>query len=92
MRATDKTIFQRARAACSHWLVRVVSQINVWTSPVGCTAVDARKLREHNHGLSDEVEWYKMRCRKIGEIQKYMRDPERKAVCDILANGTTHVF
>ena len=28
--------------------------INVITSDEGCTSADARKLREYNHGLSDE--------------------------------------
>lgn len=33
--------------------------------------------------------FYKRRCEALQAIQDRMRDPERKAVCDILANGET---
>ena len=36
-------------------------------------------------GLS--AEFYKERCKALQSIQSTMRDPERKMVCDILANG-----
>ena len=36
-------------------LGRLAGWLNVKTSPVGCTAVDARKLREFNHGLAIEI-------------------------------------
>ena len=37
-------------------------------------------------------DWYKRRCDALQAVQDKMRDPERKAVCDILANGSTEVF
>jgi len=44
----------------SHWLVRLVLDIkyrlNVWSSPEGCTAVDAKKLKHFNAGLGARVE------------------------------------
>lgn len=36
--------------------------------------------------------FYALRCDAMKEVQSKMRDPERKAVCDILANGNTSVF
>lgn len=36
-------------------------------------------------------EFFGSRCVALQEIQSQMRDPERKAVCDILANGKTYV-
>lgn len=36
-------------------------------------------------------DFYARRCDALQEIQGGMRDPERKAVCDILANGKTYV-
>ena len=65
----------------------LVRWLNRITSPEGCTAVDARKLREYNHGLADEIEFYKRRVEMLGREQKRMRDPERTLVCDIIANG-----
>ena len=38
----------------SRTLKSLVGRLNVATSPEGCTAVDARKLREYNHGLAEE--------------------------------------
>lgn len=34
-------------------------------------------------------DFYKRRCEALQAVQDKMRDPERKAVCDILANGST---
>ena len=31
--------------------------------------------------------FYKQRCELLQQAQKYMRDPERTIVCDILANN-----
>jgi hypothetical protein len=42
--------------------------------------------------LSREVAFYAQRMDALQKIQSKMRDPERKAVCDILANGSTDVF
>jgi len=32
------------------------------------------------------------RCEALQAVQDKMRDPERKAVCDILANGSTEAM
>ena len=34
-------------------------------------------------------DFYMKRCEALQVVQNKMRDPERKAVCDILANGST---
>ena len=39
--------------------------------------------------LRDSRDFYKRRCDELQKAQRDMRDPERKAVCDILANGKT---
>jgi len=39
--------------------------------------------------LRKSREWYASRCAALQKAQNKMRDPERKAVCDILANGST---
>ena len=44
--------------------------INVITSDEGCTSADARKLREYNHGLSDENERLRDALRRISERAK----------------------
>lgn len=41
--------------------------------------------------LKNSKEWYAKRCQKLQDVQKHMRDPERKWVCDILANNATDV-
>ena len=33
--------------------------------------------------------WHALRTSRLMSAQQHMRDPERKWVCDILANGTT---
>jgi len=35
--------------------------------------------------------FYRRRCEELQHIQSKMRDPERQAVCEILANGSTVV-
>jgi hypothetical protein len=37
--------------------------------------------------LKSSLDFYKRRCNAIQKIQSRMRDPERQAVCEILANG-----
>lgn len=39
--------------------------------------------------IKNKSAWYEMRVNRLQEAQKYMRDPERKMVCDIIANGST---
>ena len=38
--------------------------------------------------LEASRDFYKSRCELLQKTQKYMRDPERIIVCDILANNT----
>jgi len=33
-------------------------------------------------------DFYRKRCELLQKVQKYMRDPERTIVCDILANNS----
>ena len=44
--------------------------------------------------IAEELErrrqFYKRRCDDLQRVQNQMRDPERKMVCDILANGMTY--
>ena len=35
------------------------------------------------------ADWFRQRCDELQSAQQHMRDPERKIVCDILANGKT---
>ena len=51
-------------------------------------ARDSKELRK----LCESRDFYKRRCDSLQALQPNMRDPERKAVCDILANGTTTVL
>lgn len=48
-------------------------------------ARDSQELRR----LCQSRDFYKLRCEALQAVQSNMRDPERKAVCDILANGST---
>ena len=48
-------------------------------------ARDSAELRK----LCVSRDFYKRRCEALQAIQSNMRDPERKAVCNILANGST---
>lgn len=36
----------------------------------------------------EKNDFYKTRCKLLQKVQKYMRDPERQIVCDILANNS----
>ena len=45
--------------------------------------------RRKSMGLERSLSFYRSRCEELQRVQKLMRDPERKAVCDILANGST---
>jgi hypothetical protein len=40
--------------------------------------------------LKQSLDFYKKRCELLQKYQSKMRDPERKTVCDILANGIYH--
>ena len=38
--------------------------------------------------VCEKNDFYKTRCKLLQKVQKYMRDPERQIVCDILANNS----
>ena len=38
--------------------------------------------------LQKSLNFYKQRCELLQQVQKYMRDPERTIVCDILTNNS----
>jgi hypothetical protein len=46
------------------------------------------KLEKENQDLKFSRDFYGTRCELLQKVQKYMRDPERQIVCDILANNT----
>jgi elongation factor P--beta-lysine ligase len=39
-------------------------------------------------GYANSAQFYRNRCELLQKVQKYMRDPERQIVCDILANNS----
>jgi len=43
-------------------------------------------LEEYSKALRS-LDFYRLRCERLQEHQGLLRDPERKIVCDILANG-----
>jgi len=52
------------------WVRRLRLWLNAATADEGCTMVDARKLREYNHGLSDENERLRDALRRISQRAK----------------------
>jgi hypothetical protein len=42
--------------------------------------------------LERSRDFYKARCESLQAVQSQMRDPERQAVCEILANGSTNAI
>ena len=53
----------------------------------GLSYVETLEMAYEN--CKSSFEFYKKRCVRLQELQKQFRDPERKIVCDVLANGTT---
>lgn len=45
-------------------------------------------LLEFARAIIDADDFYRNRCELLQKVQKYMRDPERTIVCDILANNS----
>lgn len=45
-------------------------------------------LIEKYKKLHHSNQFYQSRCELLQKVQKYMRDPERQIVCDILANNS----
>jgi hypothetical protein len=63
------------------------------SNPKLLTEGDITLMLEEAWAMVGRVErsydFYKKRCDNLQKIQSQMRDPERKWVCDILANGYT---
>ena len=49
---------------------------------------DKQDVLEFARELIKENDFYISRCELLQKVQKYMRDPERQIVCDILANNS----
>ena len=75
---TDKQIIQ---IALKHLLPYDESGELQWWGKEEQLLKFARELCEKN-------DFYKTRCELLQKVQKYMRDPERQIVCDILANNS----
>lgn len=50
-------------------------------------SLEITKLTSELKQSESSREFYKQRCDNLQKEQSKMRDPERKVVCDILANG-----
>ena len=46
------------------------------------------ELFKEIENLQKHLNFYKTRCELLQQVQKYMRDPERTIVCDIIANNS----
>lgn len=57
---------------------------------VRALADEVLALREQVQDLTFSREWAFHRLQTLQDQQQVMRDPERKMVCDILANGRTY--
>ena len=53
-----------------------------------CWKADTLQLLMFARELCEKNDFYKTRCELLQKVQKYMRDPERQIVCDILANNS----
>jgi NAD(P)H-flavin reductase len=49
---------------------------------------DKQDVLEFAREICEKNDFYKTRCELLQKVQKYMRDPERQIVCDILANNS----
>lgn len=60
MSTPEQTPEALKRAKRANWVHRLVRPLRIWlnaaTADEGCTMVDARRLREYNHGLAEENE------------------------------------
>lgn len=61
----------KQHARHGRWMWRLVRPLRLWinavTSDEGCTMVDARKLRDYNHGLAAENERLRWLLREARE-------------------------
>ena len=88
--------YQRTDAALRYgdeWLRNTA--IAAWNRRVALRAAPEGLIEQHARDsqelrrLCQSRDFYKQRCEALQAVQPNMRDPERKAVCDILANGST---
>lgn len=49
---------------------------------------DKQDILDFAREICEKDDFYKTRCELLQKVQKYMRDPERQIVCDILANNS----
>jgi hypothetical protein len=47
-----------------------------------------QQLLKFARAIIEADDFYRNRCELLQKVQKYMRDPERTIVCDILANNS----
>jgi hypothetical protein len=47
-------------------------------------------IQSTNRRLKEEIFFYKTRCEFLQGIQDKFKNPERKVICDVLANGYSH--
>lgn len=67
---------------CVRRLVRFLrGWINRMTSPPGCTAVDAEKLRKYNHGLAEENHTLWDECHRLGSPLAAEREKRMAEMC-----------
>jgi len=64
------------------------SSIQEWVEMGQVWKEHLEELEKENEDLKSSKEWYASRCQLLQKVQKYMRDPERTIVCDILANNS----
>ena len=63
------------------------SSIQEWVEMGQSWKEHLEKLEKENQDLKFSRDFYKSRCELLEKVKKYMRDPERQIVCDILANN-----
>ena len=81
-------IQHQAEAWC-HIVAELVCDFWLDTTEPGKNALE--QVQKFLRRQKSSLEFYKTRCDALQRVQARMRDPERKMVCDILANGTTNV-
>lgn len=84
----EELIKHQAEAWC-HMVAELMIDFGLDSSEPGKVALE--QVQNFLRRLKSSKEFYERRCNELQRVQSQMRDPERKMVCDILANGTTHV-
>ena len=78
---TDEEILQLVKEHFTEGAIHDDGSCSEWYGNTDAFVKFARELCEKN-------DFYKTRCELLQKVQKYMRDPERQIVCDILANNS----